>query len=158
MMSIIVTTRPRCDGLKKMSMVVSMPRMVCHIMSRYSVSRTAAIRPGVAPTALSSPARRVRWTARPAASAATPVTARKLSSQLPRTRIGWAPLRMTASCSAANCQEWKLILTSEPRWAWRKDSVAAGSRSLRSMAVVTGRSWEEARERASERVIQARPL
>jgi len=43
MMSIIVTTRPRCDGLKKMLMVVSMPRMVCHIMSANPKAANAGI-------------------------------------------------------------------------------------------------------------------
>ncbi|MCQ0007501.1 hypothetical protein LUX73_24390 [Actinomadura madurae] len=65
--------------------------------TRYSASRTAAMRPGVAPTALSSPTLRACLAARPAASVATPPTARKLSSQLPMTRIGWLFRSMTKS-------------------------------------------------------------
>ncbi len=62
------------------------------------------------------------------------------------------------SCSAVSCQERKLVLTVETRCATPKALVAAGSRSLRSRAKVTGRSWDDASVRASDRVIQARPL
>ncbi|GAA3150724.1 hypothetical protein GCM10020001_087950 [Nonomuraea salmonea] len=58
MMSNIVTISPRCDGLKRMSMFVSMPRMVCHIMSANPNAANAGI--------ASSPARY------PAGTAASP--------------------------------------------------------------------------------------
>ncbi len=49
MMMSIVTIRPRCEGLKRMSRFVSMPRIVCHIMS----TNPKAANPGIA----TSPAR-----------------------------------------------------------------------------------------------------
>ena len=43
MMRSIVTISPRCEGLNRMLMVVSMPRKVCHIMSASPKTANAGI-------------------------------------------------------------------------------------------------------------------
>ena len=53
---------------------------------RFSASSTVATSPGVAPTALSSPTRRVRSAIRPPASTATLATASRQASQAPGDR------------------------------------------------------------------------